>query len=140
MSASQMVTFKAQASFWKPFFLVAALYDAILGAVFFFFYDPLFHALGITLPNNISYIHITTAYIFVQGLSYWFVYRAPARNVDILKVGVVYKAIFSGLAFYYFAIGQLLSWVFLIFAVLDLIFLALFLRFLMVEGRESQAK
>jgi len=140
MSVSQTALSTVQSSFWKPFFLVAALYDAILGVVFFFFYGPLFSTLGIALPNNTSYIHITTAYIFVQGLSYWFVYRAPQRNVDILKVGIVYKAIFSGLAFYYLAIGQLLSWVFVIFAILDLIFLAAFARFVQIAGSEVRER
>ncbi len=128
--ASQMAESTMDVSFWKPFFLVAALYDAILGLVFFFFYDPLFHALGIKLPYNTSFIHITTAYIFVQGLSYWFVSRNPVRNVDIVIVGIVYKAIFSGLAFYYLAIGQLLTTFFLIFAVVDIGFLVAFIRFL----------
>jgi hypothetical protein len=139
MSASRAAMFSSHSSFWKPFFLVAALYDAILGALFFFFYGPLFNAFGIALPNNTSYIHITTAYIFVQGVSYWFVSRAPERNVDIVKVGIVYKAIFSGLAFYYLAIGQLLSGVFVIFAILDLVFLAAFARFVQVTGSEVRA-
>jgi len=119
-------------SFWKPFFLVAAVYDAILGAAFFLFYQPLFHALSISLPNNTSYIHITAAYVFVQGLSYWFVYRNPVGNVDIVKVGIVYKVIYSGLAFYYLAIGQLLSSIFAWLGVVDVVFLVLFVRFLML--------
>jgi hypothetical protein len=123
--------------FWKPFFLVAALYDAILGAAFFIFYNPLFHALGIALPNNTSYIHITTAYIFVQGLSYWFVYRDPIKNVDIVRVGIVYKVIYVGLTAYYLAIGQLLSSVFAWLAVTDLIFLTLFSRFVMQAPRTA---
>jgi hypothetical protein len=122
-------------SFWKPFFLVAAAYDGILGAAFFLFYQPLFHALSISLPNNTSYIHITAAYIFVQGLSYWFVYRNPLRNVDIVKVGIVYKLIYCGLAIYYLAIGQLLSAIFAWFAVSDFVFLVLFARFVMLASR-----
>jgi hypothetical protein len=127
----------SQQGFWKPFFLVAALYDGILGAAFFIFYNPLFHALGIALPNNTSYIHITTAYIFVQGLSYWFVYRDPLRNVDIVKVGIVYKIIYVGLAAYYLAIGELLSSVFAWLAVADLIFLVLFVRFVTQAPRTA---
>ncbi len=140
MSASQTTAPHISLGFWKPFFLVAALYDAVLGAGFFFLYNPLFHALGITLPNNTSYIHITTAYIFVQGLSYWFVYTNPVRNVDIVKVGIVYKAIFSGLALYYFAIGQLLSPLFLLFGALDLVFLILFVMFVMRASREVETR
>jgi hypothetical protein len=130
----------SQSTFWKPFFLVAALYDGILGAGFFIFYNPLFHALGIALPNNTSYIHITTAYIFVQGVSYWFVYRNPLKNVDIVKVGIVYKIIYVGLALYYLAIGQLLSAVFAWLAVTDLIFLVFFVLFVTRARGASEAR
>jgi hypothetical protein len=135
---SQAATSKQ--GFWKPFFLVAALYDGILGAAFFIFYNPLFHVLRIALPNNTSYIHITTAYIFVQGLSYWFVYRDPIKNVDIVKVGIVYKIIYVGLAAYYLAIGQLLSSVFAWLAVTDLIFLVLFVRFVTQAQRTPRVR
>ena len=70
--------------------------------------------------------------MFVQGLSYWFVYRNPVGNVDIVKVGIVYKVIYSGLAFYYLAIGQLLSSIFAWLGVVDVVFLVLFVRFLML--------
>jgi hypothetical protein len=115
---------------WRTFFLVAALYDIILGLAFFLLYNPLFSALGIALPNNTSYIHLTAAFVFTQGLGYWFVYEDPSTNLGIVKLGIVYKAVFAGLGFYYFAIGQLLHPVFLIFAVADLLFLAGFWLFL----------
>ena len=115
---------------WRAFFLAAALYDIVLGVAFFFLFDPLFSALGIPLPENTSYIHLTAGFVFTQGLGYWFVYRDPPANLGIVKLGVVYKAIFSGLAFYYLAIGQLLHPAFLIFAVADLAFLVGFVLFL----------
>ena len=138
MSASQTIASPVNPGFWKPFFLFAAVYDAVLGAVFFFFYGPLFHALGITLPNNTSYIHITTAYIFVQGLSYWFVSRNLVKNVDMVKVGVVYKIIYAGLVFYYLVIGQLLTALLALFALFDIVFTVFFIRFLMLASREVQ--
>jgi len=115
---------------FKTLFLVAALYDGILGLLFFFFYKPVFDALGIPLPDNASYIHLTAGFIFVQGVGYWLVYRDMLKNVDIVKIGVVYKAIYSGVALYYLAIGQLLDAVFAWFAAFDLGFLALFIVFL----------
>jgi hypothetical protein len=115
---------------WRPFFLAAALYDIILGAAFFLLHGPLFDALGIALPNNISYIHLTAAFVFTQGLGYWFVYQDPAGNRGIVKVGVVYKLMFSGLAAYYLAIGELLHPIFVLFGVLDLLFLIGFVLFL----------
>ena len=115
---------------WRTFFLVAAIYDIVLGVAFFVLYGPLFSALGIELPNNTSYIHLTAAFVFTQGLGYWFVYQDPPANLGIVKLGIVYKAIFSGLAFYYLAIGELLHPVFLVFGVADLLFLVGFWLFL----------
>ncbi len=117
---------------FKAFFLAAALYDGILGAAFFVFYRPVFQLLDVALPNNTSYIHLTAAYVFVQGVGYWFVYRDMVRNIDLVKVGVIYKAIYTLVAVYYLAIGQLLHAVFAWFGVCDILFLVGFVRFLML--------
>lgn len=119
-------------NFFKTFFLIAALYDLILGAVFFVLYGPIFSFLDIALPNSTSYIHMTAGFVFVQGVGYWFVYRNMLRNVDIVKLGVVYKAVYSLVSFYYLLIGQLPDAVFAWFAVLDVLFLIGFVRFLML--------
>ncbi len=121
-------------SFFKTFFLVAALYDVVLGAVFFFFYGPIFDLLNVALPDNTSYLHLTAGFVFVQGIGYWFVYRNMLRNVDLVKLGVIYKGIYSLVAVYYLAIGELPDAVFAWFAVLDVLFLLGFVRFLMLVG------
>ena len=123
---------------WRTFFLVAAIYDIVLGVAFFVLYEPLFSALGIELPNNTSYIHLTAAFVFTQGLGYWFVYQDAPANLGIVKLGIVYKAIFSGLTFYYLAIGELLHPVFIVFGVADLLFLAGFWLFLR-QGTPAEA-
>ncbi len=117
-------------NFYRAVFRVAAVYDVVLGIVFFFFYAPIFDALGIQRPENTSYIHITSAYVFMQGLGYWFVARDMLRNIDLVRLGVIYKVIYVGLAVYYLATGELLHEVFTWFAVADLVFLALFTAFL----------
>ena len=130
------------ANFFKAFFLVAALYDVILGVVFFFFYRPVFERLGAPLPNNPSYIHLTAGFVFVQGVGYWYVYRDMLRNIDLVKLGTIYKAIYSLVALYYLAIGQLVSAIFAWFAVFDVLFLLGFIRFLMLArpaGLERKA-
>lgn len=122
---------------WKVFFLVAALYDILLGAGFFLLYDPLFSALGIELPGNISYIHLTAAFVFVQGVGYWIVFRDPDGNHGIVMLGIVYKAAFAGLAAYYWAIGDLLHPIFGLFGILDAMFLIGFVMFLMAARQEQ---
>jgi hypothetical protein len=123
-------TARPVSSGYRAFFLIAAIYDYVLGIAFFFFYRPIFEALDIALPNNTSYIHITAAFVFVQGIGYWFVYQDPRANVGIVKLGVVYKFVYSALALYYLAIGQLLHSVFLVFGALDVLFLIGFVFFL----------
>jgi hypothetical protein len=119
-------------NFFKTFFLIAALYDLILGAVFFVLYGPIFSFLDIALPYSTSYIHLTAGFVFVQGMGYWFVYRNMLRNVDIVRLGVIYKGVYSVVAFYYLLIGQLPDAVFAWFAVFDVLFLIGFVRFLML--------
>ena len=121
-------------SFFKTFFLVAALYDVVLGAVFFFFYGPIFDLLNVALPDNTSYLHLTAGFVFVQGIGYWFVYRNMLRNVDLVKLGVIYKGIYSLVSFYYLAIGELPDAIFAWFGLLDVLFLLGFVRFLMLIG------
>lgn len=125
-----METNSASWSGFRTMFQIAAWYDIVLGIAFFFFWKPVFVSLGIPLPENTSYLHIATAYVFTQGVSYWFVSRDMLRNIDMVKVGVIYKAIYVGLAVYYVAIGQLPHVVFAWFAVFDLIFLVLFVWYL----------
>lgn len=128
-------------NFFKAFFLVAALYDVILGAVFFFLFGPIFDLLEVALPNNTSYIHLNAGFVFVQGIGYWFVYRNMLRNVDLVKLGVIYKAIYTLVAVYYLAIGELPDAIFAWFAAFDVLFLLGFVRFLLLAqpvGLEPQ--
>jgi hypothetical protein len=126
--------------FFKTFFLVAALYDLILGAVFFILYGTVYDLLDIALPNNTSYIHLSAGFVFVQGVGYWFVYRNMFRNIDLVRLGVIYKAVYSLVAGYYLAIGQLPDAIFAWFAIFDVLFLIGFVRFLLLartSERES---
>lgn len=117
---------------YRRIFLAAGLWDGILGAVFFLFYPWIFDRLGIPLPNNTSYIHLTATFVFVQGVGYWLVYRDMAGNLGIVKIGIVYKVMYSGVALYYLAIGQLVHAVFAWFAVVDILFIVAFVRYLML--------
>jgi hypothetical protein len=117
---------------------VAAVYDLVLGAAFFLFYGPIWELLELQLPNNTAYIHLTAAFVFVQGVGYWIVARDPGRNHGIVQMGIAYKFAFAALSFYYLAIGELLHWTFLVFGILDALFLVGFWMFLS-QAREEPA-
>ncbi|MFQ6674870.1 MAG: hypothetical protein ACE5LH_00850 [Fidelibacterota bacterium] len=117
-------------AFYKGMFMVAALYDFILGIAFFFFYRSIYSLFNIPLPDQPAYLHTAAAFVFTQGLLYYFVYLDLERNFDIVKVGIVYKLVYTGVTFYYWAIGQLPHAMFALFGFLDLIFVILFLLYL----------
>jgi hypothetical protein len=115
--------------FYKALFIVAAAYDLFLGLVFFLFYKNIYDIFNIQLPDP-AYAHLLAAFVFVQGISYYFVYLNLKQNIDIVKVGVVYKTIYATVAFYYWAIGGLPHPMFALFGFLDLIFVVLFMLYL----------
>lgn len=124
---------------WRTFFIVAAVYDLALGAAFFLLYGPIWELLELELPNNTAYIHLTAAFVFVQGVGYWIVARNPRANRGIVQMGIAYKFAFAALAFYYLAIGELLHPTFLVFGVLDVLFLIGFWWFLSQEPEAAAA-
>ena len=124
---------------WRPFFLVAALYDLLLGVVFLVFGEQILDAIGMVLPPHIAYIQLAAVFILVQGLSYGFVYRDPPGNLGLVRVGVIYKVAYAGLALWYLIIGQLPSGFFLPWALIDVAFLIGFVLFLRAVAGAKQA-
>ena len=116
--------------FYKGVFLVAAFYDFILGIIFFLFYKKIYQMFGIDLPETPAYLQLSAAFVFAQGLLYYYVYLNLHRNIDIVKVGVAYKIIYAGIAFYYWIKGGLPHSVFGWFGICDVIFIALFVLYL----------
>lgn len=116
--------------FYKAAFLVAALYDFILGFVFFVFYRNVYEMFNITLNDTPAYLQLSAAFVFAQGLLYYFVYHNLQRNIDIVKVGVAYKICYTGVAFFYWAAGSLPHSMFGVFGFCDVIFIILFVMYL----------
>ena len=126
---------------WRPFFLIAGLYDVLLGLAFFFFGEAILEWVGMELPPHIAYIQLAAVFIFVQGLSYLLVWTDPPRYLGLVIIGVVYKIAYSGLALWYLAIGELPSDFFIPWAIIDVFFLIGFLLFLRAAwpGRPASA-
>jgi len=120
---------------WRAFFLVAALYDIVLGLVFVVAGERILSAIGMALPPHVAYIQLAAVFVFVQGLSYWLAYRDPLGNLGIVRVGVAYKAAYAGLAAWYLIIGALPSVFFVPWAIIDLGFLVGFVLFLRTASR-----
>jgi len=120
-------------------FLVAALYDYILGLVFFiflpFFFENIFK---MPVPNYPAFYQAAAAFVFVMGVGFYYVYLNMYRNIDIVKLGIVFKLVYTVLAFYYVFVKNM-PWIFSLFGVLDLIFIVFFIFYLRAFKRETQA-
>lgn len=123
-------------AFFKNLFLAAAIYDLALGLIFLFMYSAIFSYLNIPLPNYPMYLQLSAAFVVAMGVGYYFVYQNMSRNYDLVKLGVVYKAVYSSFSIYFFLKG-LAHIIFFWFAIFDIIFLLLFIWYLK-ETRKLQ--
>ena len=115
-----------KADWVRPLFVVAALYDFTLGVLFLLAYRPIYRHFAIQPPNHPGYIYFSAAVVAIFGVGFWFVSRAPARNRNIMKLGVLLKLAYAAVALFYSFRGQIPGlWV--PFAWIDLAFMVLFL-------------
>ena len=121
---------KKREQYYKCLFLIAALYDFILGIAFLFFYKPLFALFNIVLPENPAYLSLSAAFVFVIGIGYYFIYKDVYSNRDLAKLGTIYKLAYAVIVFYYFFLGLVPHVIFTALGVTDLIFMFLFIEFL----------
>ncbi len=124
-------------SLFRKIFLIAAIYDFILGIAFFFFYEQIFNYFSITIPVYPMYLQMAAAFVIAMGVGYYYIYTNIYRNIDLVKLGVVYKLFYSGLTGYFYFAG-LANVIFFWFAVFDLVFLALFIWFLFYAKKDGR--
>ena len=125
--------------FYRNLFLVAALYDFVLGFFFFAFWRLIFdHILNIPYPNYVAFYQAAAAFVFNMGIGFFFVYRNMYRNIDLVRVGIAFKLFYTGVAFYYVFVEKF-PWIFSLFGFLDLVFVVFFIFFLRAFRREVQA-
>jgi hypothetical protein len=116
---------KSRIKYYKTLFLIASVYDILLGIVFTLFYRAAFDFLKIsdTLPKFGGYLSLIGAFLFVIGIAYYLIYRGDLiKNLDLILVGLLYKLAYCAITFFYFAIGQVPHMLFVsLFGVIDFI-------------------
>jgi len=126
-----------KAGFFRVLFLVAAIYDFVLGIIFLLFYKQAYTFLNITLPVYPMYLQMVAAFVTVMGIAYYFAYLDMYRNIDLVKVGVIFKGVYAVLtSYFYFA--DLANVVFFWFAIIDVVFLVLFVWFLASAKKDER--
>jgi uncharacterized membrane protein HdeD (DUF308 family) len=116
----------AKEKYYRSLFLIAAVYDFLLGIMFTFFPARAFDALGIRekLPAFGGYLTLLGVFVLVIGVAYFLISRGDLRrNLDLILIGTLYKLAYSATAFYYWLTGNIPHVIFVgLFGVADAIF------------------
>jgi hypothetical protein len=106
-------------------FVIAALYDGLLGAAFLFRAEALFEWLEVPPPNHFGYVHFPAALLLVFALMYLAVAINPQGNRNLIPYGMLLKVSYCGtICYHWFTAGVPAIWKPFVF--FDLIFLVLF--------------
>lgn len=123
--------------FFRGLFLIAAIYDLVLGLAFFFFYPQVYSFFKITPTDYPMYLQMAAAFVVAMGIGYYFIYKNLYRNIDLVKLGIVYKLVYGGLTSYFY-FNDLANVVFFWFAIIDAIFLLFFVWFLVYAKKDGR--
>lgn len=107
-------------------FIVAGLYDCLLGIAFFLFGRELFDAFRVTQPNHIGYVQFPAMLLVIFGAMFFQIAKNPPANRGLILYGIALKCAYSGIVFYYdFKTGIPQMWI--PWAWADIVFLILFI-------------
>jgi len=109
----------------KVLFVVAAIYDGLIGVTGLLFPGLAFEVFGVTPPNHFGYVQFPALLLLIFAAMFVRVARDPVSNRFLMLYGIALKAAYSGIVFYYMAAtGIPPMWV--PWAWVDLVFLVLF--------------
>jgi hypothetical protein len=109
----------------KPFFVISALYDGILGLAFLFAWASLYQHFGVTPPNHPAYVQFPALLLLIFAAMFLRIAQDPRANRDLIWYGGALKVAYSGTAFWYYFTSNIPA-IWMPFALADLVFLVLF--------------
>ena len=113
-------------SWIKPLFVIAGLYDGVLGIAFLLFAPAIFQWFGVEPPNHLAYVQFPGLLLVIFAVMFFHVAADPVRNRELILYGVGLKAAYSGTAFWYQLGGGIPS-MWIPWAWVDIGFMVLFL-------------
>jgi hypothetical protein len=121
----------------KPLFVIAGLYDGILGLAFLFFAMPLYEVFGVTPPNHVGYVQFPALLLLIFAAIFFRIASDPVRNRSLIVYGIALKVSYSGLVFWHEVTAGIPS-MWIPWAWVDLGFLILFIVALRQTRRPGQ--
>ena len=107
-------------------FVIAGLYDLLIGMVFLVAGPQLFDATGVPPPNHWGYIQFGALMVVIFGAMFFAIAYDPVANRNLMPYGILLKLSYTGLVAYYWFTTDCPS-VFKPFAIIDALMFVLFL-------------
>ena len=120
-------------------FLVAALYDFVLGSAFLFAGPELFNRFSVPPPNHWGYISFCCLMLMIFGLMFLCVAINPRGYRCLIPFGILLKIAYSGIVGFYWA-TEGVPLAFKPFLVVDVLMLVLFAWAWLSLGKDAPAK
>ena len=106
-------------------FLIAGVYDFVIGLTFLFFGSPLFESAGVPQPNHWAYIQFGSLMLMIFGAMLLAIAASPHANRNLIPYGILLKLSYTALCGYYWITTDCPT-LFKPFAVIDAVMLVLF--------------
>ncbi|MCC6357235.1 MAG: hypothetical protein IT450_00710 [Phycisphaerales bacterium] len=108
-----------------PLFIVAAVYDGILGLLFLAAPQYVFDVFRVPPPNHPAYVQFPAALLLIFAWMFVNVARAPLRNRGLVVYGILLKVAYCAIAGWYWATTVIPNF-WISFAAIDLVMGVLF--------------
>lgn len=109
----------------RVLFVIAGLYDGLLGLIFLIAPGPVFERFGVTPPNHIGYVQFPAGVLLVFAALFFAVATRPRRNRGLIPYGIGLKVCYCAVVFgHWGASGIPGMWK--PFAIADVVFALLF--------------
>ena len=126
------------AAWIKPLFLLAALYDGLLGLVFLITPTEIFAMYGVEPPDHLAFVQVSAFLLIIFAVMFWRVAMDPIGNRELILYGCALKSSYCLLVLvYWLTTGISSMWI--PWAWADLVFLVLFALSWQKLGREAGA-
>jgi len=110
----------------RPLFIIAGLYDGLLGLAFLIAPEQIFDMFGVTPPNHLAYVQFPAMLLIVFAIMFFQISADPIGRRDLIIYGIGLKISYCMLAFLYDVTTGIPS-MWMPWAWADLAFLAAFL-------------
>ena len=117
----------ARSSSVRPLFILAGLYDGVLGIAFLFFAPTVFERFDVTPPNHYGYVRFPAMLLLVFAWMFFAIAADPKRNRNLIIYGILLKVSYCSAIGWYWLRDPNLPWMWKPFFIFDLVFLVAFI-------------